>query len=579
MINRLQNKKLINGFYIVILFMLIIVSSLPAFRSGIYNGHDLWYHMGRIQSIAEELANGQFPVRYEAQSWYGNGYISTTMYGNIFLYIPAILYNLGLPLYRAYNIYLILVNIAGTLIALYSFKGIFKDIKWAIVATLMHMLAGYYLVNLYVRAALGEYTATIFMPLIAYGIYRIYFEENNYHFLRKISPLVLGYTGIINSHILSAVMVTIAVLAFALIYIKETLKHIKELLLAMGLTLLINAFFIVPFLDFYLSFDFYADAGTVGTNIQQYGMYLSQIFGLFPLGSGGRSAWSTVDEDCFRIGLLHVLGFVFMVIAIIINIIKRNKSKASNGYKLALTCFVIGLIAAFLSSVYFPWKIFTGDNPISNVMRSVQYPNRYFVIVSFCWTLCGTFAIKFIYDNYVKSNRIAIYLGLIVLIGAIAIAQTGIFMYSLSYRNTTITSLDDFERDVLQDSLYIEVGTDLEKLNSAPEVINGVDCEVVDLGYEKGSHEYLITNNGKTEAQIHLPILSYKYIYAFTESGEEIDTSTGDNNQIVITVPEGFSDKVSIKFVEPVLWRISEIVSVLAFACMIWWIMYRKKMP
>ncbi len=78
---RFSRKKIVYGALLTILIMIV---SLPAFRSGVYRGHDLPFHFGRIQAIAEMLKSGQFPVRYEANAWYGYGYISTTMYGNVF---------------------------------------------------------------------------------------------------------------------------------------------------------------------------------------------------------------------------------------------------------------------------------------------------------------------------------------------------------------------------------------------------------------------------------------------------------------------------------------------------------------
>ena len=46
---------------VIALLFIFAVSALPAIRSGVYLGHDLPFHLGRIQSISEELANGQFP--------------------------------------------------------------------------------------------------------------------------------------------------------------------------------------------------------------------------------------------------------------------------------------------------------------------------------------------------------------------------------------------------------------------------------------------------------------------------------------------------------------------------------------
>ncbi|MBR1622653.1 MAG: hypothetical protein IJ675_01905, partial [Pseudobutyrivibrio sp.] len=234
MTNRRENATVA-----IMLLMIVFIASLPAFMNGVYNGFDLWFHMGRIESIATELSNGQFPVRYETASWYGNGYISTTMYGNIFLYIPALLHLLGLATYKCYNIYLILNNLIGTCIAMYSFTRLFGDKRWGLLATEAYMLAGYYISNIYVRAALGEYTATIFIPLVVYGMYRILYENIDKGIIAKLMPLVLGVTGLIQTHILTTYMVAMMTFVFLIVFIKDTGKHIKEL--AVSLLMIIAA--------------------------------------------------------------------------------------------------------------------------------------------------------------------------------------------------------------------------------------------------------------------------------------------------------------------------------------------------
>ncbi len=373
---QINKNKIKNIIYLGVLFLVIVVASLPAFRSGVYNGFDLWFHMGRIESIATELSNGQFPVRYETMSWYGNGYISTTTYGNIFLYIPAVLHLAGMATFRCYNLYVILINVLGVFIAWYSFNGLFKDRFWALMSTAMYMLSGYYISNVYMRAAVGEYTAMIFIPLVVYGIYRIYFEENQKCSLRKVLPLVLGVSGIIQSHVLTAVLLALAVLIFAIVYIKDSIKNVRSLLLALGLILLLNCFFIIPFIESYTSYVFNASVESVGVNIQKSGLYPDQLLGLFPEGSGHRADWSSEGKEYLRIGIIHVVAILMMVITIIFNKKLATDSNKKKSFKAAFVVFIIGLLAAWMSSAYFPWNIFSGDNFFSNLMRSVQYPSR-----------------------------------------------------------------------------------------------------------------------------------------------------------------------------------------------------------
>ena len=570
-----EQKRNINK---IICFVMIagigVVASLPAFRNGLYNGFDLWFHMGRIESIASELANGQFPVRYETLSWYGNGYISTVMYGNIFLYIPALLHILGVETYRCYNIYVIIVNTIGTGICLYSFKGLFKNKYWSLISTVMYMMAGYYISNVYMRAAVGEYTATIFIPLVVYGIYRIYFENSEASSIKKVLPLVIGVTGIIQSHVLTTLMVAMTVFVFMIVYLKDTMKNIKPLLLALFLVLGLNAFFLIPFIDSYTSYVFNASVETVGVNIQKNGLYLNQILGLFPEAKGARVDWSSEGKEYLRIGMLHVISLLMMILLIDLKkkFIVNDEQKKS--FRLVCTVFGIGAMAAWMSTAYFPWSVFAGDNAISNIMRSVQYPSRYLVIQTICWNICGVYALKIFSEQISQAKNKIFKSGVLVAVIFIALVQTGIFMYTLSCYNRTIQTVEG--HDNIADGLYLRYGTDTENLASEAILLTG-EATVEDFGYNGRWREINIVNSSEKDATILVPVFDYKYIHAYDSNNKEIALESTENNQYSITVAAGFSDTLRVGFIEPILWRISEMISLITIIFLgAKWILIKK---
>ena len=555
-----------NAVIIIMLLIIVFIASLPAFRNGVYNGFDLWFHMGRIESIATELSNGQFPVRYETESWYGNGYISTTMYGNILLYIPAILHQLGLATYKCYNIYVILTNLVGTCIAMYSFTRIFRDKRWGLIATEAYMLAGYYISNIYVRAALGEYTATIFIPLVVYGLYRILYENTDKGIVAKTIPLVLGVTGLIQTHILTTYMVAMMTLVFLLVFIKDTWKHIKELVISLLMIITLNAFFLVPFLDSYLSYEFRAEQTSVGTNIQKYGLYLDQILGLFPEGHGGRTEWSSQGEESGRIGIVMVI-FLLLMLFLVIASKRYITDEKRESFKRISCIFGIGILAAWLSSAFFPWDIFSGDNFISNIMRGVQYPSRYMVIQTIAWTICGTYALKILCEQFKEKKEQIFSISLIFMFFVLAIIQNGIFMYTLSCRNLTVQTIEGHE--MIADDLYLLNGIDVDNVESTPHVLRGNDCYIEDLGYDGLTRKIYVENNSSKSATVLIPVFCYKYIDAYTSSGEEYELSQTQNYQYQLDVEAGFSDTLEIEFNEPITWRMSEAVSLVSIILLV----------
>lgn len=560
-------KKIIDRNRICItiaLLALVFIASLPAFRSGIYQGHDLDFHLGRIQAIAQELQKGQFPVRYESQAWYGHGYVSTTFYGNIFLYIPAVMYLAGMPVWRAYNVYVILVNIATVLVGFYSFKGIFNSRRWSLIATTIYTLSGYRLSNLYVRTALGEFTAMIFVPLVAYGIYRIYVTKRERHNrLRLTMPLIIGATGLIESHILTTEIVAVFVFIFALVNIKKTVSVIKDLLVALCAVLGLNAFFLVPFISSYSSMKLYINSAMTQTSIQGDGLYLNQIFGLVTIGRGSNWPWSTENEGFLNLGLLTVLCFGIIAITIIVTLIKKAwiaKEHSKYKFKLAMTMFGFGLISAWISSVYFPWNLFAGESTFDKLMSSVQYPWRYSMFQTFFFILAATSCLKLIATNISdRSDSKIIEFNLLkridkfsmvtlILVGVLAVATTGVFDYTLSWGNITVTYKDAPED--WADNLYLPIETDRGLLENTDTILD------------------------EESGRVTLPVLAYNNLHVYDESGNELEWAAGDNNCIQ-TMYDDDANNITVKFKEPIGWRFSEVISLLSLVAVI--ILYKSK--
>ncbi|SOC04125.1 hypothetical protein [Pseudobutyrivibrio ruminis] len=561
-------KKLLDRNRICItiaLLALVFIASLPAFRSGIYQGHDLDFHLGRIQAIAQELQKGQFPVRYESEAWYGHGYVSTTFYGNIFLYIPAFMYLTGLPVWRAYNIYVLLVNVATVLVGFYSFKGIYNSRKWSLIATTLYTLSGYRLSNLYVRTALGEYTAMIFVPLVAYGIYRIYGKKDDRrnNAIKLTMPLIIGTTGLIESHILTTEIVAVFVFIFAIVNFKRTILVIKELLIALLAVLGLNAFFLVPFISSYSSMKLYINGAMTQTSIEGDGLYLSQIFGLVTIGRGSNWPWSTDNEGFLNLGLLTVLCFVIIAITIIITLVKKDwiaKEHSKYRFKLAMTMFGFGLISAWISSVYFPWNLFAGEGTFDKLMSSVQYPWRYSMFQTFFFVVAAVYCLKLVGTKLSDRTDAKIVefnllrridkFSMVVLtfVGLVALATTAVFDYTLSYGNITVNYADapaDWA-----DNLYLPDGTD------------------------RGLLENTDASVDKESGRVTVPVLAYNNLHVYDESGNELEWTAGDNNCIQ-TMYDGDANNLTVKFVEPIGWRFSEVISLLSLVAVI--ILYKSK--
>ena len=81
-----KNKK-----YTVCYLVIILMASIPLFNNYLIRGHDIYFHLMRIEGLAQGLGAGEFPVRIQP-AWYdGYGYAVSVFYSDLFLYPAALL--------------------------------------------------------------------------------------------------------------------------------------------------------------------------------------------------------------------------------------------------------------------------------------------------------------------------------------------------------------------------------------------------------------------------------------------------------------------------------------------------------
>ena len=238
-----------NTFELWILIVALIIS-LPLifsmFEHRVIHGDDLFFHAGRIRSIALELPN-QFPV-YMCRDWLsGLGVPAATFYPSIFLYIPAIICKLGLSIETVYTGFLIALVFFSAMISFAGFRKFFDEKTAAVISTI-YISQSYFLFDLYHRAAVGEILGMMFLPL-AIASLKNFSEQDKF----KTVKTILIFSCIIESHILSALILAGIILLYT-VWNFRSIVWKKYFKIFIG-TILLNAFFIVPFLYQYQAVD------------------------------------------------------------------------------------------------------------------------------------------------------------------------------------------------------------------------------------------------------------------------------------------------------------------------------------
>ncbi len=241
-----------------ILAFMAFLMGLPMYRNGLSEpiNMDLKFHLQRMEGLYRGLLSGQFPVRIQPEWLGGYGYASSIFYGDILLYFPAVLRIVGATLQDAYKCYVEAVNIAIVFVSFYAFQKITKNEIAALAGSILYAGSTTNLSLIYTTTMVGGYSALIFYPLIIAGFYEAFTEDvssEEYHRIWVI--LTVGFSGLLMTHMISCLIIGAYSVLCCLLMIKKVFRKntLREFIKAVGATVALNLWFIVPFVHYMFS--------------------------------------------------------------------------------------------------------------------------------------------------------------------------------------------------------------------------------------------------------------------------------------------------------------------------------------
>ena len=556
----------------LVLAGIALLASLPLFSNYLYFGHDLDYHLQRITAMAAELSYGQFPVRLTTDSLNGYGYANPLCYCELFLTLPALLYNAWLPLRTCYQVYIFAVTLATAAIAYYSFGTITASRKLGLLGAGLYTLSCYRMVCIYVRAAVGEYTAIAFLPLILAGLYNIYTTEKPR--FAQWAPMAFGMAALVQCHLLSCELIALLLVVFCLLRLRETLRPARLLawLKAALLALALSAWYFFPFLISTREINLMVNGPLIG-KIQGQGTYLVQLFSPFGCGYGG-TADGTSNDMTLTIGLPLAVGFMLVIYCLL----RRERWQQRETLRRMQTAFGFAMLTLVLSLRVFPWDGVQNwlGRAAGKMAGMFQYPWRFLSLATVLLCLAVLLAVQLLQEKNVCLAK-----GAAAALAACALLTVGVVQTQIT------TGMSEQAYNVFlnrQPNATTGVGEYLIDGTSGYETIwaqpKPGSEELQLLSYEKrGGKAYLTVENDGDAADISVPIFNYGHYYAVDEAtGDAYALGTGENARITLNIPAGYTGTIVIAYHAPVYWRAFELVSLLALIGSVGWgVSQRKK--
>ena len=549
----------------LVLAGIALLASLPLFSNYLYFGHDLDYHLQRITAMAAELSYGQFPVRLTTDSLNGYGYANPLCYCELFLTLPALLYNAWLPLRTCYQVYIFAVTLATAAIAYYSFGTITASRKLGLLGAGLYTLSCYRMVCIYVRAAVGEYTAIAFLPLILAGLYNIYTTEKPR--FAQWAPMAFGMAALVQCHLLSCELIALLLVVFCLLRLRETLRPARLLawLKAALLALALSAWYFFPFLISTREINLMVNGPLIG-KIQGQGTYLVQLFSPFGRGYGG-TADGTSSDMTLTLGLPLAAGFMLVIYCLL----RRERWQQQETLRRMQTAFGFAMLTLVLSLRVFPWDGVQNwlGRAAGKMAGMFQYPWRFLSLATVLLCLAVLLAVQLLQEKNVRLAK-----GAAAALAACALLTVGVVQTQIT------TGMSEQAYNVFlnrQPNAATGVGEYLIDGTSGYETIwaqpKPGSEELQLLSYEKrGGKAYLTVENDGDAADISVPIFNYGHYCAVDEAtGDAYALGTGENARITLNIPAGYTGTIVIAYHAPVYWRAFELVSLLALIGSVGW--------
>lgn len=553
------------------LFCIVFVSSIGLLNAGWQKRDDTVFHMARIWGLAEGIRDGVFPVRIQPEWANGYGYGVSIFYSDFFLYVPAVLVLCKTPLYIAYKLYMLLINIGTALSAYFCFKTIGRSRSVGLVCSAMYTLSIYRMCNLYFRDAVGEYTAMVFLPVMILGMWNILYGDvrtNRYRYNWII--LSLGMSGIIRCHVLSCEMTAIFLAVTCVMGIRKICRKPRflELLKAVCGTILLNLSFLVPFLD-YAAEDFKCFSSDAYLQIQYYGISLSEMFRVFGI-SNGVSQYQPVSVMAMSIGLTSALILCIAILLLINRKLEGLEGKVAG-------CLVLTVLALWMATDLFPYDTLQKLPGMKALVGSLQFPFRYLSIAMALLTLLGCLSMMAM-QKWMKQEW---YRGLVIVLCLICAQQSAEYtqyVEDIKKNAASYAKCDDTAEmesyHVLKGSQYLYENTDATAVLESNQIRGWAVVE----DYTRNGTSFEIKCSTEVDTTIILPLFYYPDYHCWDmDTGEEYRTDRGDNNILWVYLPAGYQGTLGIAFKEPLLWRIAEIISLMAAIGYVFYVLQWRK--
>lgn len=393
MTNTIQARWRRHALSLALLLVLTLPALAPYTQPGYFWGaHDARHNVYFLFQFDRAWQDGIRYPRWAPDFTFGYGYPFWIVYAPLATYLGQAFRLLGLGWEAAVESVFVLSIVASAL-AMYGFVASWAGRRAGLIAAVAYTYIPYHLVDLYVRAALAESVAFIFLPLCLWAFRETILRPR----LAALSSAALAFAGLMLTSNLVALVFATVLGAYLVMHVLRRLLHEQPWrawsraalwpllghaihisaspLLALAIGGGLSAFFALPALA---EFRFVNQEQWYGQYYNPFNhfVYLSQLFS--PNWGFGISLPGPHDTISFQLGAVPFALSLLGLAAAIVRTARRPAPRPSADLRAEAWFFaVLTLVAVFLMLPISAWAWQTLPN-----VKFAQFPWRYLMLTT-----------------------------------------------------------------------------------------------------------------------------------------------------------------------------------------------------